>query len=135
MFSYLLAFAMFWAPPADGNEARKAYSRCLNDLVETNSQKRIPVEEFDPQVSTACAAKAQAFRSAMIAADVARGISRKSAEEGVDSEIVDFETAAKEDYRLFVDPPRKQEAQPAQQAQPETPQPQPEVQQAAQAQP
>jgi hypothetical protein len=103
MISSLLAFALLWAPPPDASiVARKAYSSCLNDFVKTTSEKKVAPEEFDALVNTACPDKESNFRNLMIAADVKRGISRKTAEQGVNDELTDFRSSAKENYRLYV---------------------------------
>jgi hypothetical protein len=105
MISSLLAVALLWAPPPDPSiAARKAYSNCLNQFVKTTSEKKLAPTEFDTLIDTACPDKAASFRTIMVTADVKRGISRKTAEQGVEDELTDFRTSAKESYRLYFEP-------------------------------
>jgi hypothetical protein len=104
MLSSLLAAALLWAPPDPSIAARKAYSNCLNEFVKTNSEKKLAPAEFDTLIDTACPDKAASFRTIMVGADVKRGISRKTAEQGVEDELTDFRSSAKETYRLYFDP-------------------------------
>jgi len=105
MISSLLAVALLWAPPPDPSiAARKAYSNCLNQFVKTTSEKKMAPAEFDTLIDTACPDKAASFRTIMVTADVKRGISRKTAEQGVEDELADFRSSAKETYRLYFEP-------------------------------
>jgi hypothetical protein len=109
MISFVLAMGLLWAPPSDPSiAARKAYSTCLNEFVKSNSEKKVAPAEFDTLVSNACSDKETSFRNLMVAADVKRGISRKTAEQGVNDELTDFRANAKENYRLYFDPGAQQ---------------------------
>jgi hypothetical protein len=112
MISSMLAIALLWAPPDPSIAARKAYSNCLSDFVKATSEKKTPPGEFDMLVDDACSDKATSFRNLMVAADVKRGISRRTAEQGVEDELADFRASAKETYRLYVEPSATAAAQP-----------------------
>jgi hypothetical protein len=98
MSSSLLALAILLAA-ADPGVPRKAFSTCLREFVTTSAEKKLPTDQFDSQISTACASQEQDFRKTVIASDVSRGISRKTSEQGVSDEIADYLTTAKENYR------------------------------------
>lgn len=90
------------APGADPvGMGRKAYSQCLSAQVQPSLEKKLPLGEFQSAMKKTCADKEAAFRSAILAADKADGMSEKAAQADADdqiSEYVDKITAEYEDY-------------------------------------
>jgi hypothetical protein len=94
-----LVLALLLLAGGDPNGARKDFSSCLHAFGRTNLDKKTTPDEFDTLVATACAKEEGDFRSAVIASDVSRGISRKTSEQGVADEIADYRAVMKESYR------------------------------------
>jgi hypothetical protein len=105
MISALLA-TMLLAPPSPSAiaTARREYSACLSDFMKQGIKERIEAAAFDAGLVPACAAKEAAFRSVVIAADVAAGIKRTEAEGNAKFEIDDLQTNIKETFRDTVTP-------------------------------
>jgi hypothetical protein len=105
MISALLA-AMLLAPPSPAAiaTARREYSACLAEFMKQGIRERMEPDAFDAGLVPACAAKEAAFRSVVIAADVAAGIKRADAEGNAKFEIEDLQTNIRETFRDTVAP-------------------------------
>lgn len=102
MISQLLVFLLLAAPPADKiNASRRAYSSCLNTLVRDQLKAKTEPAAFETMLASSCKAQEAAFRSAIVAVDVAAGIKPAAAEENASTEIEDFITNTKESYRDY----------------------------------
>jgi hypothetical protein len=90
------------AAPADAvGTGRKAYSQCLSAQIQPGLEKKLAVGDFQSEMKKTCAAKEAAFRTAIVAADRADGMSEKAAQADADDQIaeyVDKITAEYEDY-------------------------------------
>ena len=96
------AIAMLLVVAAPGNPAaqsREGYARCLKELVRSSVEKKIDASAFDAALAAACRDKEAAFKAAMVGSDVAMGIKRAVAEQGIQSEITDYRSMAKEDFK------------------------------------
>jgi hypothetical protein len=98
MISSLLAMTMLHMAPANTDAARKTYMACLSSFARESAKKRMKLEEFDTAVSPACTSQEAAFRRASVDADVARGIGRRTAEQGIGDEVADLKASAKERF-------------------------------------
>lgn len=98
MISSLLALLLLFVP-ASASSPRKAFYSCLAQFVNASAEKKLGQQEFDSQLPTACAAERQAFRDSVVTSDVARGISRKTSEQGVSDEIADYMNEVKDRFR------------------------------------
>ena len=95
------AFAMLLVLAAPGNPAaqsREGYARCLKDLVRSSLEKKLDAAGFETALSAACRDKEAAFKAAMVSSEVALGVKRAVAEQGIQSEITDYRSNAKEDF-------------------------------------
>jgi len=97
MIASLLAAVMIFGP-ASASEPRQAYSACLSKFAEASVDKKISASEFDAALATACAAQEAAFRKNVIDSDVARGISRKTSEQGVADEVTEYRAETKDRF-------------------------------------
>ena len=90
------------AAPADPvGIGRKAYSQCLSAQIQPGLEKKLTLGDFQADMKKTCAAKETAFRTAIVAADKADGMSEKAAQADADdqiSEYVDKITSEYEDY-------------------------------------
>lgn len=103
MISPVLALALLSMAPSDPNPMRKAFAACLKDFLQTSLDKHVAIDAFDTALASACADKENAFRTAAIAFDVSHGVSRKTSEQGVADEVVDFRSSIKERYELLAE--------------------------------
>ena len=99
MISSVLAAALLLLAPPDVASVRRAFSSCLANHARSSAEKKIEQAQFDASLATACTSEQQAFKQAVVASDTARGISRKTSEQGVADEIADYLTEAKERFR------------------------------------
>jgi hypothetical protein len=106
MMSSVLATLLLLLVPSDASAPRKAYSACLVKYVQSSAEKKMPVDQFDSTLGTACSSEEQAFRKSVVSSDVARGISRKTSEQGVADEVADYVADAKERYRSYASAPQ-----------------------------
>ena len=98
MISSLLAMTLLTMAPDNSGTARKSYMACLSAFARESAKKQMKAEEFDTAVGPACAAQETAFRKASVDADVARGIGRRTAEQGIGDEVADLKASAKERF-------------------------------------
>jgi hypothetical protein len=98
MISSLLAMTMLHMAPANSDAARKTYMACLSSFARESAKKQMKAEEFDTAMGPACTTQEGAFRKASVDADVARGIARRTAEQGIGDEVADLKASAKERF-------------------------------------
>jgi len=105
MISLIFAAWLAAAAPAAAQtsmiQARQAYSNCLGSLLRADLKEKVAPDAFEAKLATACQPQADAFKRIIVAADVAAGISRASAEQGVAEEIGGLRDNASERYRDF----------------------------------
>jgi len=99
MISSVLAAALLLLAPPDVASLRRAFASCLANHARSSAEKKETPEQFDASLVTTCSSEQQAFRQAVVASDLARGISRKTSEQGVADEIADYLSEAKERFR------------------------------------
>lgn len=102
MISSVLLFALTAAAPQAQQPARlrMVVSDCLDNYATKAGKDRQDVAAFQAGLPAACGAAENAFRTAMIAADVAGGSKRADAEAGVADEIAYFHDEAKEKFLM-----------------------------------
>lgn len=102
IFTIPLVMMVAAAPAADAvGMGRKVYSECLAKQIQPALDRKLPLGDFQAAMKKACADKEAAFRSAILAADKADGMSEKAAQADADdqvSEYVDKITGEYEDY-------------------------------------
>ncbi len=106
MISAVLA-AMIAAAPAPADKiamARKDYSQCLRAFMDKGVKDKMEPAAFKAALATTCTDKEQVFRSAVIAADVAAGLKRASAEQNAALDIDDIRTNTAETFEGFMTP-------------------------------
>lgn len=105
MISTVLAMLLM-APPSPTviATARRDYSSCLSDFMKKGVKEKMEAATFESGLIPACAAKEAAFRSAVVAADMAAGIKRAEAEGNAKFEVEDLQTNIKETFRDTMTP-------------------------------
>lgn len=98
-----VALMMMLAGPANDpvGAGRKAFSTCLAAQEQGGLDKKMPLPEFKALLKTKCGDKEAAFRSAILAADKADGMSAADATSDADDQVaeyVDKITSEYEDY-------------------------------------
>ena len=101
MISTVLAM-MAMAPVDNVNRARIDYTRCLQATLKTSLQQKMDLPGFEAAAAQACAAKAQSYRSAAVAADTAVGIKRAAADANAGADLEDILATARENYADFL---------------------------------
>jgi hypothetical protein len=99
MISSVLAMLMMAPSPAVIATARRDYSMCLDAFMKKSIKDKMETPAFEAGLAPACAAKEAAFRTVVVAADVAVGIKRADAEENAKFEIDDIQLNIKETFR------------------------------------
>lgn len=102
MIAAPLAMMLATAPSADAvGTGRKAFSACLEAQIEPALKAKTPLADFSAALKAKCADKEAAFRTAILAADKADGMSAKDSQSDADDQVteyVDKITAEYEDY-------------------------------------
>lgn len=111
MISSVLAMLMMAPSPAVIATARRDYSMCLADFMKKGIKDKMEPTAFEAGLLPACAAKETAFRTVVVAADVAVGIKRADAEENAKLEIEDLQINVKETFRDTMTPKSAASAQ------------------------
>ncbi|MEJ7933389.1 hypothetical protein WG907_03855 [Sphingobium sp. AN558] len=97
-----LAMMLATAPSADAVGAgRKAFSACLEAQIEPSLKTKPTLADFTALLKAKCGDKEAAFRTAILAADKADGMSLKDSQSDADDQVteyVDKITAEYEDY-------------------------------------
>jgi uncharacterized protein YfdQ (DUF2303 family) len=107
MISTVLAVMLAAAAPGPADKiavARKEYTRCLKAFMDKSVKDKTEVSTFKAALATTCADKEQAFRSAVVAADVAAGIKRAAAEETAKTDVEDIRLNTSETYEGILNP-------------------------------
>jgi hypothetical protein len=87
MISSVLAMLLLAPSPQAIVTARRDYSACLSNFRKEKSKDKLELAAFETGLATACAAKEQQLRSAIVAVDTAAGIKRAVAEQGAGDEV------------------------------------------------
>lgn len=102
MMAVPLAMMLATAPAADAVGAgRKSFSACLEAQIEPALKVKATLADFGQTLKTKCGDKETAFRTAILAADKADGMSLKDSQSDADDQVaeyVDKITAEYEDY-------------------------------------
>jgi hypothetical protein len=104
MISSVLAMLMMAPSPAVIATARRDYSMCLDQFMKKGIKDKMETAAFESSLVPACAAKEAAFRTVVVAADIAVGIKRADAEENARFEIDDIQANIKETFRDTMTP-------------------------------
>ena len=89
MLSSLAALAMMMMQSDTTRAPREAFTRCLNQFVQTSMNERKTAEQFRTEYAQACMTEQNAFRQAIISRDTGMRATRSSAEESARLEIED----------------------------------------------
>ncbi len=103
MISHVLASLLLVLQPGSAAQARQAYAACLDDALRSNLESRASAAAFDRAATTSCAARAAAFRNAILTAETAAGSSRAEAEELADLEVEDLAGSMRDLYRFYLE--------------------------------
>lgn len=103
MISHVLASMLFLLQSGSTAQAREAYAACLDDALRSNLESRASAAAFDRAATTGCAARAAAFRNAILAAETAAGSSRAEAEELANMEVEDLAGSMRDLYRFYLE--------------------------------
>ena len=88
------------AAPADpARESRDGYANCLKEFVRSAAEKKMDAASFDSGLAAACRDKEALFKTTMVASEVKLGIKRGVAEQGIQQEISDYRSMAKEEFQ------------------------------------
>ena len=104
MITTLIAMLMMAPSPEAVAMARRNYSTCLGNFMKKSIHERIEEAAFDSGLVPACAAQETAFRSTIVAVDMAAGIKRADAEENAKLEIDDLQANFKATFRDSIAP-------------------------------
>lgn len=99
----LLSILLAANPVQSLNQARQAYAGSLGNLLRADLKERIASEAFETRLASSCSAEQMAFRNASVAADVALGTSRATAEQNANFEITDMLDNTKQRYRDYLE--------------------------------
>lgn len=105
MISSALAMLLLMAAPAPAAgknpaaQSREGFARCLKDFVRASAEKKMDAAAFESALSAACRDKETLFKNTMVSSEVALGIKRAVAEQGIQGEIADYRAMAKEDFQ------------------------------------
>ena len=80
-------------------QSREGFARCLKDFVRTSAEKKMEAPAFETALAAACRDKEALFKNTMVSAEVQLGVKRAVAEKGLQEEIKDYRTMAKEDFQ------------------------------------
>ena len=88
MFSSVVALAMMMQSDTT-RASREAFTRCLNQFVQTSMNERKTAAQFQAEYPQACMTEQNAFRQAIISRDTAARATRNGAEASARAEIED----------------------------------------------
>jgi hypothetical protein len=80
-------------------QTREGYARCLKDFVRASAEKKMDAAAFETALAAACRDKEALFKNTMVSSEVGLGVKRAVAEKGIQEEISDYRTMAKEDFQ------------------------------------
>jgi hypothetical protein len=106
MISHVLLMTLLAAPPAapstaNPTQARKALASCLNDAVKTDLDAKVAPAAFQAKLPTLCPSEKEAYKAASIAADIAGGIRRATAEQNAAMDLDDVAASTLDRYKDF----------------------------------
>ena len=100
MISSAIAMLLVFAAPGNpASQSREGYARCLKEFVRSSVEKKMDKASFESAFAAACRDKEAAFKAAMVSSEVSMGIKRAVAEQGIQAEITDYRSMAKEDFQ------------------------------------
>ena len=103
MISSALAMLLLIAAPMPGKnpaaQSREGFARCLKDFVRASAEKKMDAAAFEAGLAAACRDKETLFKNTMVSSEVALGVKRAVAEKGIQEEITDYRSTAKEDFQ------------------------------------
>lgn len=99
MISAAVTMLLLVAAPEPPAKSRAAYARCLKDLARTSLEKKLNAAAFDAALAAACRDKEALFKTSLVSAEVAMGVKRAVAEQGILEEIASYRSGAQEEYR------------------------------------
>lgn len=86
-----VALILAAAAPADAvPKARQAYASCLGGFTSDASTRKMARDTFLAGLKSKCADKEAAFRTALIAADKADGMSDQEAQQDADDQVAEY---------------------------------------------
>jgi hypothetical protein len=101
----MIALALGAAPsPGPSQQARKAYSVCLQKMIKDKTEAKLSADAFTAAVKSSCASQEAALKQSLIAYDVATGVKRADAEEGANLQIEDYLVNAADTYATYTNP-------------------------------
>ena len=80
-------------------QSREGYARCLKYFVRVSAEKKMDSAAFEAALAAACRDKEALFKNTMVSSEVALGVKRAVAEKGIQEEISDYRSTAKEDFQ------------------------------------
>jgi hypothetical protein len=107
MISHVLLMTLLAAPapaaPSTANptQARKALASCLNEAVKTDLDAKVEPAAFQAKLPTLCPNEKAAYRAASVAADIAGGIRRATAEQNAAMDLDDVAASTLDRYKDF----------------------------------
>src|SRR5690349_14154080 len=106
MIASLLALAMAASPPQVLDRATANYRHCLDRLIARKHKAKASQAGFDAAMERICGGSAEAMRRAIVADDVASGVTRAEAEHNAVVEVADMAAVFRTTYGLLKsDPP------------------------------
>lgn len=95
----IVAMILAAAAPAEAvPNARKAYASCLSEFTNSAVDKKMAKGPFIEGLKAKCADKETAFRSALIAADKADGMSSEEATEDANDQVQEYIDKMSDDF-------------------------------------
>ena len=80
-------------------QSREGYASCLKNFVRASAEKKMDASAFEAALAAACRDKEALFKNTMVSSEVALGVKRAVAEKGIQEEISDYRSSAKEDFQ------------------------------------
>ena len=99
MISVALSMLLLAAAPEPPTKRREAYARCLKDFARASLEKKLDPAAFDAAFAAACRDKEALFKTSLVSSEVAMGVKRAVAEQGIQEEISIYRSNTQEDYR------------------------------------
>jgi len=94
-----VALILAAASPEDAvPKARQAYASCMGDYTRDAMDRKIARDEFLAGLETKCSKKEAVFRDALIALDIADGMSNEEATEDADDQVLGYIEKMTEDF-------------------------------------
>lgn len=95
----LIALTLAAAAPADPVlKSRQAYAACLSEVTNDAIEKKTVKDAFLATLKGKCSAKEEAFRTALVAADKADGMSEQEAQDDAADQVSQYVDQKTEDF-------------------------------------